>query len=154
MSGPGTSYRRILPHWRSPGAVYFVTWRLARGQDALSVRERDEMGGILRHFDGARCEVFAYVIMHDHVHVLVRPKAKVPLQWIIHSWKSDSVRRFHRHGRGGTVWQRDYCDHIVRDQEDFNQKLASIVANPERRWPGIETYPWVWIRERQDRQQD
>ena len=34
-------YRRKLPHWRTEGATYFVTWRLASEQSRLAPPERD-----------------------------------------------------------------------------------------------------------------
>ena len=36
-------YRIKLPHWRQPGATYFVTWRLADSIPQAKVRELDEL---------------------------------------------------------------------------------------------------------------
>ena len=47
-------YRRQLPHWRNDGATYFITWRLARGQDELDSRERDLVASAICTFDGER----------------------------------------------------------------------------------------------------
>jgi REP element-mobilizing transposase RayT len=69
-------YRRNLPHWRQEQATYFVTWRLARGQQELDGSERDLVGAAMRKFDAQRCELAAYVVMDDHVHALVTPLAR------------------------------------------------------------------------------
>ena len=66
-------YRRKLPHWRQENAAYFVTWRLAQGQPELDSTERDPVMEAIRKFDGRRYELAAYVIMDDHVHVLLAP---------------------------------------------------------------------------------
>ncbi len=34
------TYRRHLPHWRIESAVYFLTWRVRRGEAKLAPHER------------------------------------------------------------------------------------------------------------------
>ena len=147
MSPPATHiYRRFLPHWRIDGAVYVVTWRLHQDQVRLSVLERQQVAEMLHRFDGDRYELFAYVVMDDHVHALLQPHVEFPLEGIVHSWKSYSAWLFQRGHRQGRVWQREYYDRIVRSRTDFDEKLRYILDNPYRRWPGIEEYPWAWSR--------
>jgi len=99
----------------------------------------------IRHFDGSRYELHAYVVMNNHVHVIVHPWPERELEWIISSWKSYSARQIQRsRGLRGPVWQREYFDRIVRDQEEFREKLRYIQSNPFKRWPGLESYLWVW----------
>jgi REP element-mobilizing transposase RayT len=154
MSDDVHMYRRFLPHWRVAGAVYFVTWRLHDEQEPLTVLERDQIAQVIRYFDGERFELFAYVVMNDHVHAMLRPRPGVMLQRIIHSWKSYSTAVLHCGSRRGKVWQREYYDHVIRGDEDFAEKLGYIMDNPYRRWPGIEHYPWVWCREDFDDSKD
>jgi REP element-mobilizing transposase RayT len=66
-------YYRRMPHWRLAGSVYFVTWRLAPSQAKLNDEERKVIMSALRHFDGSRYELYAGVVMVDHVHVLIKP---------------------------------------------------------------------------------
>ena len=66
-------YRRKLPHWRTEGATYFVTWRLALEQSRLAPPERDLVAAAVRAFDGQRYRLAAWVAMDDHVHVLLTP---------------------------------------------------------------------------------
>jgi len=115
-------YRRKLPHVRSDGAVYFVTWRLRSGQPDLSDAEHDCVVAAIRHFDPRRYQLHAYVVMNDHVHVLVQ-------------------RDF---GRCGPVWQQEYFDRVGRDDEEYDQKRDYILNNPFKRWPKITGYHWAW----------
>jgi REP element-mobilizing transposase RayT len=78
-------YRRSMPHWRLVGSVYFVTWRLAPSQEKLNNEERRVIMSALRHFDGSRYELYAGVVMDDHVHVLIKPLESCRLQQLIHS---------------------------------------------------------------------
>ena len=140
-------YRRRLPHWREQASIYFVTWRLKPDQQELSPEERALVAAELHHGRGQRYELHAYVVMNDHVHVLVEPKGGRVLEKLLHSWKSFTAHGLQRtSGRQGGVWQDEYFDRIVRDEQEFAQKLEYIRGNPWKRWPDLREYPWVWPR--------
>jgi hypothetical protein len=48
------------------------------------------------------------------------------------------------HKRFGRVWQNEYFDRIMRDDQEFAQKAEYIVGNRRKRWPEVQEYPWVW----------
>jgi len=140
---------RKLPHWRMERGTYFVTWRLGHGQPDLTPAERDNVAEALRHFDATRYKLAGYVIMNDHVHVVVEPADGQRLEAIVHSWKSFTAHRFARAGsRKGSVWQKEYFDRIVRSEIEMAGKLQYMLENPWRRWPGIGDYPWLWLADR------
>ena len=141
-------YRRRLPHWRMSGAVYFITWRLFSTQPELMHDERIVVASAIKHFDGSRYELFAYVVMHNHVHVLIEAREKYPLQSIVHSWKSYTANSLQRSfDRKDRIWQDKYFDRIVRDEEEFLQKAQYILNNPWKTWPEIKEYQWVGFKE-------
>jgi putative transposase len=141
-------YRRRMPHWRLTGSVYFVTWRLMPSLAKLSAEERAVILAALRHFDGSRYELYACVVMPDHVHVLVKPLERHILQDIVHSWKSFTAHQFRRDfGYKVGIWQEEYFDRIVRDEREFLDKAQYIINNPLKRWSEMEEYPWVWVKE-------
>ncbi|RMH25768.1 MAG: hypothetical protein D6693_08315, partial [Planctomycetota bacterium] len=138
--------RRRLPHWRMDGATYFVTWRLRSSQRELSESERSLVVDALRHFDGERYDLIGYVVMNDHVHLVVRPYEGCELSGLLHTWKSYTANRMQREtGRVGAVWQDESFDRIVRDEDEYFEKLGYILTNPQRRWPGIQEYAWVGV---------
>jgi REP element-mobilizing transposase RayT len=140
-----TVYRRRLPHVRMDGAIYFVTWRVRTGQADLSADERDRTAMAIRHFDSLRYRLHAYVVMNDHVHVLVELLADYRLEQVIYSWKSYTANLIQREfGRQGGIWQEEYFDRVVRDDEEYAQKRDYILNNPHKGWPDIETYRWKW----------
>ncbi len=89
----------------------------------------------LRHFDGARYHLHAWCVMPNHVHVIfsVLP-ARTPalrLSSIIQSWKSFTAKEANRLlARTGSFWQREYYDHLVRDDEDFVRCVEYTINNP------------------------
>jgi REP element-mobilizing transposase RayT len=99
----------------------------------------------VRHFEGRRYNPVAFVVMNDHVHVLLSLTRPYRLEDVIHSWKSFTANLIQRnHGRRGRVWQDEYFDRIVRDDKEFVQKFKYIQGNPWSRWPNLQTYNWVW----------
>ena len=140
-------YRRRLPHVRVREGTYFVTWRLHRAQAELTPAERTLLVDTLRHFDADRYELLAYVVMNDHVHVIVRPNGTHRLEDLVRSWKSYTANRLPRTAqRRGTrsLWQEEYFDRVLRDEDDLLEKIRYILKNPWKRWPEIGDYPWVW----------
>jgi hypothetical protein len=68
-----------------------------------------------------------------------------PLASILHSWKSYTANEANKilHCEG-EFWQREYHDHLIRDDEDFDWCIAYTVQNPVKaglceRW---EDWPW------------
>lgn len=138
------TYRRRLPHWRASEAVYFVTWRLARGQRELAPSERTIVMTALRHFEGQRYHLIAFVVMNDHVHAMIRPIGDSQLEDIVRSLRSYSSHEIARGRGGGRIWQDEYLDRVVRDENEMSEKFTYILNNPFKRWPEIDSYEWVW----------
>ena len=139
MTDEDRIYRRDLPHWRRAEAIYFVTWRVTAARRFLMPSDRGLVSSALRHFDGQRYDLLAYAVMDDHVHVVVGPRL-IALERIVHSWKSFTTGVI----GGGRVWQPEYQDRIVRDDGELIRTVRYVLENPERRWPGARTYPFVW----------
>ena len=86
----------------------------------------------LRYFDGQRYWLGNFVVMPNHVHVVVRPIGDNSLSEILHSWKSFTAKKINAIiGRTGTVWQDESFDNIVRDVTALEKFSSYIVANPE-----------------------
>jgi len=138
------TYKRHLPHWRQTGATYFVTWRLQRHALELSPEERSVVASAIEHFNGERCDLAAYVVMNDHTHVLLTLRGIWRLDQVLHSWKSFTARRIlELRGTRGPLWQGEYFDRIMRDEQEFLEKAQYILNNPQKRWPELEDYPWT-----------
>ena len=83
-------------------------------------KARHAMKNVLRFFENERYSLGKWVIMPNHVHVLVAPFKGYHLEAILHSWKSYSARQINAIGkRAGQVWQHESFDHIVRGPEQL-----------------------------------
>jgi predicted solute-binding protein/REP element-mobilizing transposase RayT len=87
----------------------------------------------LRFFDSQRYHLDAFVVMPNHVHVLVQPLNGFHLNEIVHSWKSYTARQINKTlGRSGTVWMQESFDRIVRDWDALVRCRTYIARNPEK----------------------
>jgi len=60
----------------------------------------------LKFFDGQRYELRAWVVMPNHVHVVVWPRPPETLSGVLHSWKSFTAKEANKVlGRAGEFWQ-------------------------------------------------
>ncbi len=85
----------------------------------------------LLHFNGERYNLHAWVVMPNHVHVLLTPMGDYTLSSILHSWKSWSAKVINtRLGRSGALWMPEYFDRAIRDQEHFDRVVRYIHENP------------------------
>jgi|APTNR8051073442_1049403.scaffolds.fasta_scaffold09601_3 putative transposase len=94
---------------------------------------REPLVNTLRHGDEDRYRLHAWVLMPNHVHVLVTLAERATLEIEIGAWKSISARRINRLlDRSGNRWQEDYFDRLVRDRDHFANCVRYIRRNPDK----------------------
>ena len=110
------------------------------GACVLAEREnREIVWNAILHFDGRRYDVYSFVVMPNHVHVLFCPFAENPLSCILHTWKSYTAKLINRRmGKTGGVWQHESWDRLVRDARHFARVARYISRNPGN--SGIPVY--------------
>jgi len=99
----------------------------------------------LHHFEGSRCQMLAYTVMPNHVHVLCRPLGKHSPDTLSRSWKRHSGDRIHRAlGRAGSFWQEESFDRIIRDADHYFRVVRYIAKNPvQARLRSEEAAVWL-----------
>ncbi|MFL6505761.1 MAG: class I tRNA ligase family protein [Candidatus Udaeobacter sp.] len=91
----------------------------------------------LLHFDGERYDLGAWIVMPNHVHVVVTPRDGRDIGDILHSWKSFTAHKINDlFGRTGQFWQHESYDHIVRNEQALYKIQEYIDRNAEK--AGIE----------------
>lgn len=93
---------------------------------------RYEIEASLRHFHKARYWLGDFVIIPNHLHLLITPLPGQELEDLLASIKKYSARRINlRRGKSGRrVWQADSYDHIVRDLDELKHFRRYIAQNP------------------------
>jgi type I restriction enzyme R subunit len=109
---------------------------LDRGHGACELRDprvAELVASALRHFDGARYELGDFVVMPNHVHLLVCLLGVTEIEAQCRSWKKFSAGQINRLlGRRGRFWQEESFDHLVRSAEQFERLQRYIAENPAK----------------------
>ena len=79
----------------------------------------------------------SFVVMPNHIHGIVVVKKGIALTHVIQAFKSLStneyIRGVHAQGWGkfdGTLWQRSFYDHVIRNDQDLSRIQEYILNNP------------------------
>ena len=147
ITGERVSHRN-LPHIQKDGVTYFLTFRVKQGE--LSYEERDLVMECCLYPDKKQAIVHAVTVMPDHVHLLLTPLStdgggSVSLSKILHGIKGVSGRKISDHRSvAGPVWQDETFDRIVRNRDEYIEKLTYVCENPVTAdLPKCRHYPWV-----------
>jgi len=120
-------------HKRFSGAI--ERW-LDAGHGSCVLRRPDctkIVAEAIRYFDGERLAMISTIVMPNHVHAVFVQNSEHPLEKLIRSWKPYTARKINElHGRTGGLWQRDYFDRLVRDEQHLANCVRYIRRNPEK----------------------
>ena len=106
---------------------------LDRGRGGCLLRDERAAAAVEEnwlHFDGQRYRLLAWVVMPNHVHLLVEIW-QTPQSQLIKDWKGFSARHVNRLlCRRGKLWQDDYWDRYIRDEAHYLKTVHYIETNP------------------------
>ena len=87
--------------------------------------------GAMLHMDGARYHLAAWVVMPNHMHLLLTPRRGHTLPAIMHSLKSHTSSEANKLlGRRGHFSMKESFDRYIRDARHFAQTITYIENNP------------------------
>jgi REP element-mobilizing transposase RayT len=87
----------------------------------------------LLHFDGNRYDLDSFVVMPNHVHLIVQFRTGFHLRQQTESWLRFSATKINRRlGRKGAFWQAEPFDHLVRSERQFEYLQSYIQENPKK----------------------
>jgi REP element-mobilizing transposase RayT len=96
-------------------------------------------------FDRVKYELHSWVIMPNHVHILITPLDDYSLAEILHSIKSFTANFANKTlGRNGRFWSPEYFDRFIRDREHYASAKRYIENNPVKAGLCKEPEDWRW----------
>lgn len=149
-------YRRNLPHFQPDGKIFFITfctfrrWVLPESARTLTLKA-------IQRGNGSQFDLFAAVVMPDHVHLALAPAmtrdGPFRIPDIMQAIKGTSAHSINRHfGRKGKVWQEESFDWALRREEALAAKIEYMMDNPVR--AGLVSnpldYKWLWRKTHSD----
>jgi len=135
--------------YSSPGAYYVTICTLDRqhllGTVELGAMHLNENGQIVAdewqwlatHFDAVAPD--AWVVLPNHLHGIIvlgpNPPRRKPLGQIIGAFKTVTTKRINaiRQTPDAAVWQRNFWDHVIRDEFEMNS-IRSYIAHNIENW--------------------
>lgn len=103
-----------------------------------------------KYFNSIRYLLHAWVIMPNHVHLLLSLKEGESLESIVASWKRFTANQIHgKNGTSGNLWQKDYFDRLIRDWDHFMNVARYIRRNPTKAKLAEQNYlhtEAAWVR--------
>lgn len=144
-------FYRNLPHWELDGATYFITFNTWEKLE-LSQAARQIVFNSCLFFNNQRYKLFVFVVMRDHVHLLMQPLMKSENEYwslsaIMKSIKGYSAKQIPKVMQHiGLVWQDERYDRIVRNEEEFQAYWQYIRENPVEGKLSLtpQDYPFFW----------
>ncbi|HUO13515.1 MAG TPA: transposase, partial [Verrucomicrobiae bacterium] len=140
--------RPVREHSTSNGQTYMITSSTWGRRNLLS---RDRWAKLLietlYHYRVKAYSLHEFVVMPDHVHVLLTPKTSLEkaVQFIKGGF---SYRAKKELGLNMEVWQKGFSDHRIRDAGDYRLHVVYIRQNPVRKnfCERAEDYPYSSAR--------
>ncbi|HWR13227.1 MAG TPA: transposase [Terriglobales bacterium] len=140
---------RGLVRFHQSGQSHFLTFSCYRRQPNFSSPKLYEL--FLITLEAMRQEfdlhVFGYVVMPEHVHLLLSEPKRQTLADAIHWLKQLFARRAQSLRlvvESGHFWQRRYYDRNVRAPREFEAKLVYMHNNPVKRGLVKQAHQWTW----------
>jgi putative transposase len=107
-------------------SIVFVTTRLKNQRFRLSDEEkRIIQETLIEASDHEEIVLYAYVIMPDHFHALLKPNGN-ELSKTMQLLKGRSSRRINK----GILWQKGFHDFMIVSEKKFEEKFNYIHKNP------------------------
>lgn len=138
-----------LKRFHQSGQTHFLTFSCFRRQplfaDALARQTFEQaLERIRRSF---RLCIYGYVVMPEHIHLLIGEPQGAMLSDALKSLKQGISRRLI--GDAEHFWQKRYYDFNVRSYRQFVEKLRYIHRNPVERGLCERPEDWEWSSFRQ-----
>jgi putative transposase len=123
-------YRGVTSH-----STYFLT---AATFNKMHLLQSDRMAGLFceilfRYRDADKLRLHAFVVMPNHVHLLLTvPEAQTLERTMLYLKGGFSYEAGKRFGAHGPIWQKSSVDRRVRDALECGRYLGYIHQNPVR----------------------
>ena len=139
---------RGLRRFHESGQSHFITFSCYRRQANFANPAIYELFPVCLEDMRRRFQmrIYGYVVMPEHVHLLVSEPDRGTLAEAIHYLKLFFTKRLHLSSvpQHGSFWQKRYYDRNVRDAREFTVKLRYMHRNPVKRGLVNDPADWPW----------
>lgn len=122
-----------LAHRTTPGSTYFVTTKTWQNVSVFHVTANADIliSKILEYRDKGNYLLHEFVLMPNHLHLLLTPAGSASLEKALQLIKGGSSYELNKTRKSKIpVWQSGFHDSRVRDRFDYQKKADYIRYNP------------------------
>jgi putative transposase len=137
---------RRPPRVDAPGEIHLVTTNAWNRRPILTTPSIASLilETLLDQSDRDRFELHAWVLMPDHIHIVIQPGQR-PLVEVVRRFKSLSWKRCHQQaGFEKRLWQDGFHDRGVRSERAFRAQIDYVHLNPVRANLVAHAEDWPW----------
>jgi putative transposase len=119
----------------APGSSYFVTTRCAQGRNIFQTPEVAEIliTAMLHDWDTDAYQLHEFVVMPNHLHVLLTPGPTTSLEKAVQLVKGGSSYQIRKQREYKMeIWQQGFQHWTIRDFDDWQAKSQYVRMNPVR----------------------
>ncbi len=99
----------------------------------------------LFHLDDSKFKLISWIVMPNHVHLLIKPLPGMSLLSIMRSLKGWTARESNKVlQRQGIFWQRDYFDRFIRNHKHYLTTVDYIENNPVKAGLCENAEDWIF----------
>ena len=80
-----------------------------------------------------RIRLYAYCFMPDHIHFIISVQGDKSIIDFIRKFKSITTVKSRQFGLEGTLYQKRFYDHFIREDESLNKTIMYVLNNPVRK---------------------
>ncbi len=158
---------RKIKHYTSLGHAHFITLVVNKRMSVFlnSETARKAMQAVEFYQKNFSIKILGYVIMPDHIHLIVWPQDKKSLEEFVRDFKKYLAKEIleqltlsektklllgkpQKRNHRFQIWQKDYYDFNIYNQDILSEKLNYIHYNPVRKGlvENPEDYPYSSYR--------
>lgn len=134
-----------LSHRTAPSCTYFVTTKTWENRELFRVFQVAQIviERLLACRDQGAYRLHEFVMMPNHIHLLLTPKRDTSLEKEMQLIKGGSSHQIHKQrGNKLQIWQAGFHEWTIRDRKDYQAKVEYIRMNPVQ--AGLVERPGDW----------
>jgi putative transposase len=118
-----------------PERIFFITTVTAQRKLFFRSERASKLflDSLFGYRDRGIFQLYEFVVMPDHVHLLLAPNCTVALERAMQFIKGGFSHRFMKEtGSRMDIWERSFTNHRIRDWDDYQKHRRYVHLNPLR----------------------
>ena len=125
-----------LRRHKAEGRPIFVTFSTLKKKTIL---KNPKIANVVQHVlldleKERKLKLLEYVIMPDHIHLLISERGGYSFENILRLFKTKSSKEINKiRNTKGRNWERRYFDRIIRSEDEYRKAIKYIRYNPVKK---------------------